>query len=66
MGKLVIHQNLVTADAANELVSVCPFGAISYDGSKLDISSACKMCKMCTKKQVGVITYEEEVKQTVR
>ncbi len=65
MGKLVIHQELVTKDAAQELVSVCPFGAISYDNAKLEISSACKMCKMCTKKQVGVITYEEEVKQTV-
>ena len=45
MGKLVINHNLVTPDKADELVKVCPFGAITYDG-KLDISSACKMCKM--------------------
>ena len=46
MGKLVINQNSVTAEKAEALVKVCPFGAISYTGGKLDISSACKMCKM--------------------
>ena len=65
MGKLVINQNLVTKDNATELSSLCPFGAISYDGEKLDISSACKMCKMCAKKSNGIIEYVEEVKATV-
>lgn len=46
MGNLVINQNMITSDIAQELVQVCPFGAIGYDGEKLDISSACKMCKM--------------------
>ena len=65
MGKLVINQNKVTADKASEIVNICPFGAISYDGSKLDISSACKMCKLCVKKSDGVIESEEEKKVTV-
>ncbi len=65
MGKLVINQNLVTKENAPEIVKLCPFGAIQYENGKLDISSACKMCKLCAKKSNGVITYEEEVKATV-
>ncbi|MBQ4557205.1 MAG: FAD-binding protein [Clostridia bacterium] len=68
MGQLKINQGLVNADNAKELIKLCPFAAISYDGSKLDISSACKMCKMCIRKgPAGVIEYveEEEKKETV-
>ena len=52
MGRLVINQNLITPDKAKELISVCPFGAISYEDGKLDISAACKMCKLCTKRAI--------------
>ncbi|MBQ8836315.1 MAG: FAD-binding protein [Clostridia bacterium] len=68
MGQLKINQGLVNADNAKELVKICPFGAISYDGAKLDVSSACKMCKICVKKgPAGVMEYveEEEPKETV-
>ena len=65
MGKLVINQNKINSLNAPELVKLCPFGAISYDGEKLDISSACKMCKMCVKKGGGTIEFVEEVKATV-
>ncbi len=65
MGKLVINYNLVTQQKAEALVGVCPFGAISYENGKLEISSACKMCKMCTKKSDGIIEYVEEVKNSV-
>lgn len=65
MGSLIVNHNLVTNENAKNLVSLCPFGAISYDGGKLDISSACKMCKLCVKKSDGIITYEEEVKNKV-
>ena len=65
MGKLVINQKLVTEQKAEEIVGVCPFGAISYTEGKLDISSACKMCKICTKKSDGIIEYVEEVKNSV-
>ena len=61
MGTLNIHQNLVTAENAQELMALCPFGAISYEGEQLSISAACKMCKMCIRKgPQGVITYEED------
>ena len=65
MGKLIINQNMVTSEKAENLIKVCPFGAISYENKKLDISSACKMCKMCVKKGEGVIEYVEEVKTSV-
>ena len=59
MGKLVIQQQLIHEENAKMLAEICPFGAISYDGTKLDISSACKMCKMCVRKSGGLVTYEE-------
>lgn len=65
MGKLVINHNIVTEQKAKEIVDICPFGAISCTDGKLDISSACKMCKICTKKSDGIIEYVEEVKNTV-
>jgi electron transfer flavoprotein alpha subunit len=62
MGKLIIHQHLVNEENAKSLAEICPFGAISYQDGKLDISSACKMCKMCVRKGGGLVEFEEEVK----
>ena len=65
MGQLKVNQNLVNAENAASLVKVCPFGAISYDGAKLEISAACKMCKLCVKKgPVGVIEFVEDNNNT--
>jgi electron transfer flavoprotein alpha subunit len=63
MGKLVINHNLVTPEKAEALVSLCPFGAISYEQGKLDISSGCKMCKMCVRKGGGLVDFVEEAKE---
>ena len=60
MGKLVINHNLVTPEKAEALVSLCPFGALSYEDGKLDISSGCKMCKMCVRKGGGLVEFIEE------
>lgn len=60
MGKLVINQSLVTSENAEGIVKLCPFGAISYSGGELAISSACKMCKICAKKSGGAVTYAED------
>ena len=62
MGKLVIQHHLVTPEKAEALVSLCPFGAISYEDGKLDISSGCKLCKMCVRKGQGLVEFEEEKK----
>ena len=63
MGKLVINHNLVTPEKAEALVSLCPFGAISWSDGKLDISSGCKMCKMCVRKGQGLVDFMEETKE---
>ena len=63
MGKLVINQNRITPENAKILEGICPFGAISYQEGKLDISAACKMCKMCVKKGGGLVEYVEEVQE---
>lgn len=63
MGKLVINQSLVSPLVAEAIIQLCPFGAISYQDGQLDISSACKLCKMCVRKGGGVITFEENVKE---
>ena len=60
MGKLVINHNLVTPEKAQALTELCPFNAISYEDGKLDISSACKMCKMCVRKGQGLVEFHEE------
>ena len=65
MGNLSVNQGRVNAENAQQLIKFCPFGAISYTEGKLDISSACKMCKMCVKKSDGIIEYVEDIKQTV-
>lgn len=58
---LIIHHELVNEDSGKTLQDLCPFNAISYVDGKLDISSACKLCKMCVKSgPSGVITYEED------
>ena len=63
MGKLVINHNQVTPEKAEALVSLCPFGAITYADGKLDISSGCKMCKMCVRKGQGLVDFLEETKE---
>lgn len=65
MGKLVIKNELVTKEKAENLIKVCPFNAIFYENDKLDISSACKMCKLCVKKGEGLVEYVEEETKTV-
>lgn len=67
MPQMIIHHEKVTKQAADELVRLCPFSAISYENGKLDISSGCKMCRLCIKKgPAGIIEYkEDEIKSTV-
>ncbi len=60
MGKLVINHSKVTPEKAEALMALCPFNAISYEKGVLDISSACKMCKMCVRKGEGLVDFVEE------
>ena len=61
MGKLVINHKLVTPEKAAALIKLCPFHAISYKDNTLDISSGCKMCRVCVRKGEGLVEFVEEV-----
>ncbi len=63
MGKLIINHSLVTPEKAAMLEQVCPFGAISYENGALNISSGCKMCKMCIRKGEGIVEFQEDKKE---
>ena len=65
MSKLVVNQKAVTPENAEAIAKICPFGAISYVNGTLEISSACKMCKLCARKSGGVIEYVEETVETL-
>ena len=59
MGMLVVHQEKITDIKA--MISICPFGAMEEKDGKLEVNSACKLCKLCVKKgQPGVMEYVEE------
>ncbi|MDF2569427.1 MAG: electron transfer flavoprotein subunit alpha [Sporomusa sp.] len=59
MSKIIIKQDLVTNP--EDLIKICPFGAIEYDNQYLSINAACKMCNVCVKKgPQGVFTCLEE------
>jgi len=60
MDVLKIHQEKVTKETGEALEKICPFGAITCQNGKLDISAACRMCRMCVKKgPAGIITLEQ-------
>ncbi len=65
MGQLVVNKSKVTPEGAQSLVKICPFGAISYDGNEVAISSACKMCKLCVRKGNGLVDFVEEEKPQI-
>lgn len=64
MAKLVINQGLV--GNLDQMISICPFGAMEANNGELQINSACKMCKICVKKgPKGAVEYVEEEVVTV-
>ena len=64
MAKLVINQSLV--GNIQEVINICPFGAMEEKNGELLINAACKMCKLCVKKgPKGAIEYVEEVKESI-
>lgn len=62
MAKLVIHQDKIPD--IQEMLKVCPFGAMEEQDGKLVINAGCKMCRLCVKKgPKGAVEYVEDVKQ---
>lgn len=59
MGKLVIHQEKI--GNIEELIRLCPFGAMEEKNHLLEINAACKMCRVCVKKgPAGAVEYVED------
>ena len=65
MAHLKINQEKITPSLAESLAKGCPFGAISYENDKLNISSACKMCRICVKNSEGSIEYIKDEQKTI-
>jgi len=65
MGKLICNQEKVNESNIEQLIKVCPFGAIESNNGKIEVNAGCKMCKICVKKgPAGVMEFieTEEVK----
>lgn len=64
MAKLVVNQGKITN--IEELIKICPFGAIENNNGTVEISGACKMCKLCVKKgPKGAVEYIEEAVEEI-
>ncbi|APF22676.1 FAD-binding protein [Clostridium butyricum] len=63
MGKLIVNQEKIKD--IEEMIKICPFGAIEYIDGKIQMNAACKMCKLCVKKgPKGAIEYiEDQIKE---
>ncbi|MDD6133657.1 MAG: electron transfer flavoprotein subunit alpha/FixB family protein [Selenomonadaceae bacterium] len=61
MGKLVIHPDKIQDIKA--LVAICPFGAMQEQGGSVEITAACRLCKLCVKKGGGAVEFVEEESQ---
>lgn len=60
MGKLICNQERLDESNIQELIKVCPFGAIEFKEGKIEVNAACKMCKICVKKgPSGVMEFVE-------
>lgn len=58
MSKLKVNQNAVTEEAARQLVKACPFSAITYENSKLEVSDGCRLCGICVKLTPEIMSIE--------
>lgn len=59
MAKLVVNQAKIVN--IQELISICPFGALEEKNGEVQINAACKMCKLCVKKgPAGAVEYVED------
>lgn len=65
MAKLIVHQEKIKDN--QELIQICPFGAMEEQDGKVVINGACKMCRLCVKKgPEGAVEYaEDQVKEEI-
>lgn len=60
MSKIIIHQEAAKSKSSEELIRVCPFNAIEYDGKQIFINAGCRMCKICIKRYPDVFEFIKE------
>ena len=59
MAKIIVNQDKI--NNIEEVLELCPFGALEDVNGKVEINAACKMCKMCVKKgPKGAFEFEED------
>lgn len=64
MAKIIVNQNKI--DNIEDVLELCPFGALEEIEGKVEINAACKMCKMCVKKgPEGAFEFEEDEKVVI-
>ena len=64
MAKLVVNQAKI--GNIQELISICPFGALEEKNGEVQINAACKMCKLCVKKgPAGAVEYVEDESESL-
>ena len=49
MAELIIHQDKIPDN--QELIKLCPFGAMEEKEGKVTIGAACKMCRLCVRER---------------
>lgn len=60
MAALHIRQDQLTPELIVKLQALCPFGALVMENGQLQITAACKMCRLCVKNDAsGTIEYLE-------
>ncbi len=58
---LIINNDKITAEVAEQLIKICPFNALTYENGKMSLNAACKSCKLCVKKgPQGAVTWQDE------
>ncbi|MDN5306891.1 MAG: electron transfer flavoprotein alpha subunit [Eubacteriaceae bacterium] len=66
MAGIKIIKEKVDRETYEALAAICPFDAFSYENNRLDVTAACKMCRMCLKKgPEGVLVFEEDEKVAI-
>lgn len=48
-----------------EILALCPFGAIEHKNSKIEINAGCKMCRICVKQRPDMFELIEDVIEEV-
>ena len=64
-GIKVINENC-GQEIFDQFNEICPFGAFTFENDKMEVTAACKMCKLCLKKgPEGYVVLEEDEKEEI-